>query len=274
MPFILFFPKAEQHDLLKEEVRLKFPNAKLSFSKEGLVSFKFESKDIDRKKISRVIYSRRVGLFEQKLNQVPHKTKNLDYIEIKEGEYWQYQILECQLDHFKLSEIEFDESAPSRSYLKMKEVHRFFKLNLIQGQQVLEIGSAPGGISYYLLRLGLNVFCIDPAQMEAKLQEDYPQNFIHLQKSIFDVEFNEVPKEIDWVVVDLNLKAEISVNQTLRFVQKNKSIKGVFLTLKTPKINDVAKILKLENEIQKKLNREIKVFQLPSHRREVGLLIV
>jgi 23S rRNA (cytidine2498-2'-O)-methyltransferase len=55
--------------------------------------------------------------------------------------------------------------APSRAYLKLEEGLLWSKAPVQRGDTAIEIGSAPGGASYALLKRGLKVVGIDPGQM-------------------------------------------------------------------------------------------------------------
>ena len=272
--YLLFFPNSDQHDLLKEEIKIKLPTLKLSFSTPGMISMKSE-KDIPIEKLQRqnFIYTKRIGIFKEKLSAINDLKKDEDFFEVKDNQFWLYQVISTKFDRLKAPSFKLPTESPSRSWLKMKEAHHFFNLPLKNEERVVEIGCAPGGISLYLLSEGLLVYAIDPASMSDMLLQKYPDRFHHLKKSIFDIQKKDLPKDFEWIIVDLNLKGDLSIQQALRISKMTSSLKGIFMTVKTPKIQDVKKIDMWKKSLRKLKNFKLYAFQLPSHHREVGFIL-
>jgi 23S rRNA (cytidine2498-2'-O)-methyltransferase len=63
---------------------------------------------------------------------------------------------------------ELPAEAPSRAYRKTEESILSFELPLLPGDTAVELGAAPGGGTLALLRRGLNVIAVDPAEMEPR----------------------------------------------------------------------------------------------------------
>ena len=230
---------------------------------------KGSKKDVTLLRKSPIIYALRVGVFKDKTDS-PRK----DYQSEKVGEnqYWNYLLIDEAYDFYShYPTPPHPQEAPARAYHKIKEAHELFGLNIIPKQNVIEIGSAPGGITYYLLNLGVTVTSIDPAKMDQKLFDSFPQSFKHVRKSVFDVVKEELPREIDWVISDLNLEGDLNINQSMRIFKFYPKIKGAFLTIKTPKAQDMNKIDSWLKKIP--INFKVKICNLPSHKKELGLII-
>jgi hypothetical protein len=98
------------------------------------------------------------------------------------------------------------------------------------GQRCVEIGSAPGGASQYLLSRGLNVIGIDPAVMDPVLLGD--THFRHIRKRA-----KEVPRAefagIDWLTSDINLPPNYTLDAVKAVVSHpGVQFQGMLLTLK------------------------------------------
>ena len=57
------------------------------------------------------------------------------------------------------------EESPSRAWLKLEEAVRFFGLHFDEGEIVVELGCAPGGVILALLQRGVSVIGVDPAKL-------------------------------------------------------------------------------------------------------------
>lgn len=258
MSFYLFFTFPNLKDLLLEELRRKHPSLTLSFSNKEFLSMKGADNYSNQLIRNPLIFARRMALFIDKQSSPSEYS-----IALKDNEFWNYKIINSKCDTFDLKEIEKPDEAPSRAWHKIQQACEFFHWEIQKGETVIEVGSAPGGISYYLLEKGAKLFAIDPAQMDNKFQ-----NFTHIQKSIFDVDRRDLPKHCDWLVSDLNLSGDLNVAQCKRISEYYPKLKGGFITIKTPKDFDVKHMRKWESEF----NRfKTTIIHLPSHRREIGL---
>lgn len=123
-----------------------------------------------------------------------------------------------------------DES-PSRAFLKLEEALIWSGAAVQKGDTAVEIGSAPGGASYALLKRGLRVVGIDPAEMDPRILK-HPQ-FRHFQTPVNRVLREDLPDSIQWLLLDMNVEPRISIFAVDRLASRMKeSLLGVFLTLK------------------------------------------
>lgn len=266
--FYLFFYHPKLKDLLLEEIKLKHPELSLSFSNKDFVSMKGPKGHAQSLRDNPIIFSRRQARF---LSKEQNRPSSGDFAMLNENQYWTYETIATDVDTFDIHELNIRQEVPARAYHKACQAFRLFDIKLGESDHIIEVGSAPGGISYYVLDQGATLTSIDPAKMDPILNEKFPNRFTHLQKSIFDISKDELPKHCDWVISDLNLDGGINVNQSLRIMDFYKDLKGAFLTIKTPVLSDLEKIEKWVSKFEKKY--DVTVCHLPSHRREIGLMI-
>lgn len=260
--FYLFFIYPELKDLLLDELKLNHPKLSLSFSNNEFVSMKGPKNYETKLCANPVVFSRRMGIFIKKADSPSEYS-----VQAQASEYWHYSLIDGPWDTFDLLSAEKPPLAPARAWHKIQEACNHFNFDFNKGDQVIEIGSAPGGISYYILCKQAKLLAIDPAKMDKNLLQ-FEDNFCHLQKSIFEVQKNHLPQKCDWLVSDLNLAGDLNIGQCRRIVDLYPNIKGGFITIKTPKSSDLKNISKWKETFKK---FSVNIIHLPSHRREVGL---
>ena len=127
-------------------------------------------------------------------------------------------------------DIELPYEAVSRAYLKMEEALRWSKLPVRKGDHAAEIGCAPGGSCQALLKRGLLVTGIDPAEMHPAVL-DHP-NFRHLQMRGDDVKRREF-RDVRWLMTDMNVTPTYTLDTVEGIVtHREVNIEGLLLTLK------------------------------------------
>lgn len=264
--FYLFFYDYSLKDLLLDELNIKYPELKLSFSNKEFLSMKGPKGLSPKLKKDPIIFSTRQAIFIDK-----SKEQNQRLLSVKVGkEFWHYKVIEGGVDTFDFKEELVDFKVPARAYYKMQQAHKIFNLDINTDETVIEIGSAPGGISFYLLNLGCNVVCIDPAIMDQELLEKYQSKIKHIKKSIFDIIESELPKKCSWVISDLNLNGDLNINQSLKIIDLYPELKGAFLTIKTPSKEDIQSF---SNWVRKLKKFSFKFVHLPAHKREIGVIL-
>lgn len=158
--------------------------------------------------------------------------------------------------------------APSRAYLKMEEGLLRAGPLLQKGDVAVEIGSAPGGASLSLLRRGLSVTGIDPAEMAVQVLQ-HP-GFKHVKMPAAAVQPEDLPKAAQWLVLDANEPPDVSLKAAARLAAIYKdSLLGVFLTVK---LGDWSKAASLPAWLERVKAMGIvrpRATHLPSNRQEV-----
>jgi 23S rRNA (cytidine2498-2'-O)-methyltransferase len=118
----------------------------------------------------------------------------------------------------------------SRAYLKMAEAIAWSRLPFSPGNQVVEIGSSPGGAAQRLLDMGLTVTGVDPAEMDPLLLE-HPR-FEHWRAKSSAVKRKNYRK-FKWLVADANVAPNYTLDCVGDIVNYPTSkIQGLILTLK------------------------------------------
>lgn len=131
-----------------------------------------------------------------------------------------------------LSRLTLPDDAVSRAYLKMEEALRWSRLPLEAGQTVVELGAAPGGSCQALLRRGLAVTGVDPAEVDPLVLAHL--RFTHVRKRAAEVRRREF-RGVRWLASDLNVAPGYTLDTVEAIVRHPQvNIRGLLLTLKLP----------------------------------------
>jgi 23S rRNA (cytidine2498-2'-O)-methyltransferase len=162
---------------------------------------------------------------------------------------------------------------PSRAFAKIEESIAAFQLPLRAGDTALELGSAPGGAAYALLRRGVSVIAVDPADMDARLFE-YPApraaRLTHLAVTMGGLRRELLPARVDWLLLDVHLAPQVALRSARKIAAwLRDGLLGAVLTLK---LNDWSFADQLDSFVAQA--REIglvapRARQLVSHRQEL-----
>lgn len=165
--------------------------------------------------------------------------------------------------------------APSRAYRKTEESILAFALPLAAGDTALELGAAPGGGAYALLRRGLDVIAVDPAAMDAHVAAftgPGGARLTHVRASMEEAARQKLPANVQWLLMDVNLAPQVALRAAGQFAALFRpSLLGVIFTLK---LNDWAFLDELERfraEARTMGVVEPVARQLPAHRQEIVL---
>jgi 23S rRNA (cytidine2498-2'-O)-methyltransferase len=93
--------------------------------------------------------------------------------------------------------VEDREGPPSRAYLKLWEVFTLTRSWPRAGERCIDLGSAPGGWTWVLAKLGAQVISVDKAPLDPRASS-FP-NVEERRESAFGVE----PFEVDWLFSDV-----------------------------------------------------------------------
>jgi 23S rRNA (cytidine2498-2'-O)-methyltransferase len=101
-----------------------------------------------------------------------------------------------------IARLKFPRSAPSRSTLKLEEAFLFFlgqDSKLLQpGMRAVDLGAAPGGWSWQLVKRSIRVTAVDNGPMDAALMESGIVEHLRVDG------FRYLPtKPVDWLVCDM-----------------------------------------------------------------------
>ena len=169
--------------------------------------------------------------------------------------------------------VEVPPAAPSRAYRKLEEALAWSRAPLRRGDVAVEIGSAPGGASYALLRRGLEVIGVDPGEMAPAVlgfEGRSGNRFRHLPISVGALRREALPARVHWLLLDVNLAPQVALHNVRRLVAAlRRGLRGVLFTLK---LND----WRMAREVPDLLARisamglvGVRATQLPSNRQEI-----
>jgi len=263
---------------LKREVEFRHPKLKPAFSRPGIVTFKGDQPftlDFKLNSILARIYGLSFGkkTAEKEKELIAWATlaqswsrtgepdsesplaklddKVLDVITIDDGEIW----LGCHIHREGMSpraggffpENLKPEGAPSRAYLKLVEAIERFSIPFKRGQKALEIGSAPGGACYGLLERGLSVWGVDPGDMHPSIVHHH--GFIWIKNSINQLHSQDLPSNLDWVLLDMNIEPQDALSALEKLLKKlTYRPLGLLLTLK---LNRWDMLLNLDHPLER-----------------------
>ena len=141
-----------------------------------------------------------------------------------------------------------------------------------ENQKWLELGSAPGGASYFLLQNKALVWGNDPAEMSPLCALN--KKFIHIKKPVQHVTPCEIPTDIEWISVDLNLNPKQSLMEVFRICRNLRFLKGMLVTVKIVNLEHVEYVQDNINWARDRGFDNVIAIQLPSHKREYLLLLL
>lgn len=294
--FVVTNPEAET--MLKSEMSVGYPNLKLSYSRPGFLTFKTEIATNFSPwfaRVSGICLGKKTYQELQTLPkawvwkrdekfEIPESLQSLSYktlykigekvtlvMMIGPQEYWLGEYI-LKKTHFQtpgeVSSIEKKE-VPSRAYYKIAEAFEAFDLPMESQEKVLELGSAPGGASLFLLEQDLIVYGVDPAEMDKGILKNY--NFKHLKKPFESVNPDNFREDIDWIVSDVNLPPSVVLQEVDRFLEYLNP-RGLVLTLKINQERYLRMLKPVVESYKKKGFTTVELKYLPSHRQEIGLI--
>jgi 23S rRNA (cytidine2498-2'-O)-methyltransferase len=158
----------------------------------------------------------------------------------------------------------------SRAYLKMREAILWSGIPMRAGEQCVELGSSPGGVSQALLEQGLYVTGVDPAEMDARILA-HPR-FAHVRKRGADVRRREF-RGVHWLVADSNVAPSHTLDTVESIVtHPSTSIRGIVLTLKLLDWKLAGELAQYAHRVRSWGFQDVRCRQLASNHQEVCLV--
>ncbi|MFZ4715026.1 MAG: SAM-dependent methyltransferase [Bacteriovoracaceae bacterium] len=199
----------------------------------------------------------------------------IDLIMVEEDEIWVGMRKVMKEEHLiagNRPEIELPVEAPSRAYLKIAEAFYLFRPSILPGETIMEIGSAPGGASYYLLSQGYKVIGVDNAQMDEKVF--HHPNFKLIKKVAGSVEASDFSDKVKWLAMDINVKPEIAFIELKKILPHLPDLKGALLTLKMPKVDGYLEVPEYLKRLSKLGFKKLTPIQLFYNKQEVFIYAI
>lgn len=168
-----------------------------------------------------------------------------------------------------------EKKAPTIAYYKVGEAFKHFRPLISRDEVFLDIGCAPGGSTYYLLKKGLRVIGVDSLEMDPIIATDFPDKFLMLNRDYKDLKpkhFKGLPP-IHWLVFDVDDNGIEALESLLPLMENLKECMGIFMNVRVTKdfqIKDLDQMRKMGNEHGFPISR---ASVLPSLDKEVCLFL-
>lgn len=296
--FYFALTNVEAEQLLKEEIRLRYPDFRMSYSRPGFITFKGEKEEAfnpyfcrlsgishGKFKLSEISYERAwVYAVNSKLEIPPHLKEISDKTIFKKGEtatlimmcgndeFW-VGTYTMQSHHFQtpgeVSSILERSDVPSRAYFKIAEAFEAFDLPFDNQEVVLELGSAPGGASLFLLEQDMRVLGVDPAEMDSKITKNI--DFKHIKKPFETLTEGDLKRDVDWIISDINLPPTVVLKEVFRLMTFLNP-RGLVLTLKMNELKHLEVVATVRELMRKQGFSKVEMKYLPSHKKEICLI--
>lgn len=174
-----------------------------------------------------------------------------------------------------LSPIPSEPRAPSLSYQKLGECFKCFRPLVGHEEVFLDIGCAPGGSTYFLLKNGFRVIGVDPKPVNNEVREDFPEGFLFLNTNYAKLKTKHLRglPLINWIVFDVDTSAKGALPNLLKLMSKLEECVGLIMTVKLEQDFSIYDIVELEEMAKNSGYSEIRKSILPSHDKEFCFFI-
>ena len=295
--FFFVLTNIEAETILKEEIKLRYPELRLSYSRPGFITYKGD-REISFNPLFCRVSGLSLGKFKKsELKQdrawvfsvnsklpIPEDLQTLsDKSIFKKGEtvtliimtgpdeFWvgSYTLRTHHLQTpGEVSSI-LEKDVPSRAYYKLAEAYEAFDLPFDHQETVLELGSAPGGASLFLLEQDLRILGVDPAEMDSGITKNI--NFKHIKKPFEVLEEKDFKRGVDWIISDINLPPTIVVREIFRMLTFLEP-RGLIITLKINDMKHLNMISAIREQVRNQGFDRVELKYLPIHKKEIALI--
>ncbi len=164
--------------------------------------------------------------------------------------------------------MRFDNNAPARSYLKIKEVFERMGATPAPGQRVVDLGAAPGGWSYAFLKRGCRVLAVDNGPMKLKDLGAAGGSLTHLREN--GISFTPPPawRPLDWMVSDMLIPPGQTLGMIRKWIEHGWMRRFVF-NVKLPQQQPYPVLKPIETYLRSQPGIKFQIRQLYHDRREV-----
>lgn len=162
----------------------------------------------------------------------------------------------------------FDALAPSRSYLKMEEALERMPHPPRAGEQVIDLGAAPGGWTYAFVRRGCHVTAVDHGPMKLPPHQDGWGHVEHRREN--GITF-EPGAPVDWLVADMLIAPGVALGLLRRWLASNRA-RRIICNIKLPQEQPYESVKPVVELFEKQERYAWSIKQLYHDRREVTVM--
>ena len=168
-----------------------------------------------------------------------------------------------------------EKHAPSRAYYKLGEAFKRFRPLVGHEEVFLDIGCAPGGSTYYLLKKGYRVLGVDPVPVDRIVTEDFPEGFLPLSRSYDKLKAKHLKglPPVNWIVFDVDTPSLEALENLLKLMSKLEECVGLIMTVKLEQNFNLSDVREMERLALSYGFSDIRKSILPSHDKEFCFLI-
>ncbi len=165
----------------------------------------------------------------------------------------------------------FDAGAPCRSYLKLEEAFDVMGVQPRRGERAVDLGAAPGGWSYALLKRGCEVLAVDRGPM--KISDRHPSGgrLSHLRVDGVGFRLPRDWPEADWLVCDMLVPPGQTFGLLKRWIQERRMRRFV-VNFKIPQQHPDPVLEPVETFLAEEPGVRFRIRQLYHDRREVTVM--
>lgn len=159
-------------------------------------------------------------------------------------------------------------AVPSRAWWKLEEALLRTGLHPRAGEKAVDLGCSPGGASLALMHRGLEVWGVDPTPVDPSLVlGNGPGRFTQIQRPVQAVHPGDLPREFQWMVVDINEGPDRVLPEVRRLAQ-GRHLRGLLVTVKANRLEVADRIPIIEAFLRDLGFRQVRLFQGYHHHRE------
>lgn len=164
-----------------------------------------------------------------------------------------------------------DSRAPSRSYLKLEEAFQLMDRQPQKNETAVDLGAAPGGWTYALVRRGCRVTAVDHGPMKLPPHEPGWGKVRHIKAN--GITFEPPPDlcPVDWLVSDMLVAPGVVLGLLRRWIGARR-MHFFVCNVKIPQQNPYAAVKPLEEFLSAQRNLEFRLKQLYHDRREITVM--
>ncbi|HPA77039.1 MAG TPA: SAM-dependent methyltransferase [Kiritimatiellia bacterium] len=164
-----------------------------------------------------------------------------------------------------------DSRAPSRSYLKLEEAFQLMNRQPRKNETAVDLGAAPGGWTYALIRRGCHVTAVDHGPMKLPPHEPGWGRVRHIRANGITFEPPRDLCPVDWLVSDMLVAPGVVLGLLRRWIGARR-MRFFVCNIKIPQQNPCAAVKPLEDFLSAQRKVEFRLKQLYHDRREITIM--